>query len=1657
MTTIAPSATLPPVLPAVSDEEVVARRVEHWSAALVDLTTGNPLVNVPEAGCVEFTGANETFELLASRRKSLTFWDLSSKTLDRAILREAGNQAMRAAQFATLRHLHLQAQSLLEGQDINILYVAFGQLTWKPTPDAAEPFRSPLLLLPVVMERTEDGNGYRLTRMEEDTELNPVLRLQMRNVGLEEVLPQPPEEGYLVPTAYFRQLADRIEGRDGWKLNERCCLGRFPVLKMRLFEDLTQQRGRAALHPVVAALAGDRGALVRMNPGGDVPPEGESEGLFRLLDADPAQERAITAAARGESFVLHGPAGTGKTQTITNIVGERLAAGKTVLLVSGRMASLDAVYRRLADRGLGDLCLVAHSLRTSKRDLLGQLEASLSAPKPAPRGSQVRAAEAEEWEALRDGLDAVARELHAIRQPLGLSVYEAAGIITEARRQMGELPPLALTAAPPDLTVGVSAARYGAMEEAAQEMASDAALRDAAENPWAAAFNEPDRADLAQAAQAALSGAAEQLDRLQCAAGDLAAALGMPPPTVLTELGHLLRVTEAVADLPATGADPILLSDGNRHADDLRATAGEVRAMRERLEAVRAAFTFLMARYEPGVLHLPFDALRGRLTAAGDEILTPIFGADWRDCLTAAGATTAEFGNVLGQMAEAGRLAHTAIAGLSERTEVPHDNTAEGRVRLLRVVRLATQLPHAPPGWFTPGAVPRLLGELQIAERQYNTLAGRTAELLSAYKPDVLDLDHDALLQTVGAGATGVARLFNAPAIARDMKVLRGALLPEVNVKERDIAEDLALAKEVRALRDAAAEANERLTQSFGGVYFKGQHTDWEGLRTLLKRADLLAGEFPDRKVPVTLILLMTRGGDALAETEAALDEVTQQFGRLRAGWDTLARLVPPTGHRSLPSPMGSLLDLAIGCEALRDAASDFVAAHAAVTAQFRAGADAHRSVAEMVADLDAAHALATEQETVNAALETLRPRVGAAGWAGRETDWNRLAACLEAVARLREVFGTGLIPASVAALADASAKESRELAVLTARDAAADRDALLPHLSALRVLFTPSFLCITGAAGSGHGPEDATFPDLADWLRARRAEVEHIEAGRQLQNARDRYTALGLTWLFDAVAEARRAGAVSGEAIVGAFRLTFHQAWLDATLAAVPELRAFQGTDHAAKIERFRLMDKKQMETVPGHIREAIRSTRAPKDFPQEVKLLKERLARRRPGEVRKLLAQIPNLLPALKPCVMMNPLSVRLYLDPDALPFDTVIFDDASQLATEDGLGAVLRGRQVIIAGDQHQIPPLALIRDAGHTGPHFESILDTAVRVAAGGADGEATAFGYYPLNWHYRSRHESLIAFSRRFFYPDLRAFPAAEAGSAVELRAAPADPAEGVRAAVDGLITCLREQPGDGGSSDQSAGIICLTEADYEALLDEVARRRAEESETLPPAFADGAPEPLFVKTVENVQGDERDVVLLYLTSVENCAALREEGGERLLNVATTRARRRLIVVDGGVSESLASAEATEDNGSALCLLKEFLRFAASEGGEEAFGRENGATALVPAAPFEETVAEALTAQGCVVRRQVGTTDYRVDLAVMDPSAPGRYALGVVCDGPAWADSPTARHRDRLRTEMLTERGWALHRAYSLDWARDPESAARAMASALKKAISTRAI
>ncbi|TAM60206.1 DUF4011 domain-containing protein [bacterium] len=503
-------------------------------------------------------------------------------------------------------------------------------------------------------------------------------------------------------------------------------------------------------------------------------------------------------------------------------------------------------------------------------------------------------------------------------------------------------------------------------------------------------------------------------------------------------------------------------------------------------------------------------------------------------------------------------------------------------------------------------------------------------------------------------------------------------------------------------------------------------------------------------------------------------------------------------------------------------------------------------------------------------------------------------------------------------------------------------------------------------------------------------------------------------------------------------FEKAWFQSQLDHLFATDPVLSTFKGATHRVYVDKFRRLDSARLAQSAVRVRRAaaenyINALNANRLQYTTVRLELEKKSRHMP--VRKLVASAPDVLMAITPCIMASPLSVSQLLPAQVL-FDVVIFDEASQVLPEDAVPAIIRGKHTVVAGDQRQLPPTTFFaltdrdeeeEESDSAASGMESILD----LMSGFVEPR-------PLEWHYRSRDETLIGFSNHYVYEDrLLTFPGVggrdPAVQHVYVTPVLADGQElsssaEVKRVVELIIEHAETRP------RESLGVIAMG-IKHARRIDEYLQNERRLRPDLDDFFSENRLESFFVKNLERVQGDERDAIILSIgygpdrsgKMVYRFGPLLFSGGERRLNVAVTRAKNRITVVS-----SFRHAELDPQRLRSLGsnLLGRYIQYAESNGTN--LGRE-GPVMGAEINAFEADIAEALKAEGLDLVPQYGVSNYRIDFAVRHPAKPGRFLLAVECDGASYHGSPTARDRDRLRQQHLEALGWRFHRIWSTDW------------------------
>jgi very-short-patch-repair endonuclease len=1545
----------------------VRAALETWRSGLVDLTDANRLLNFGRtpSDAVEITGPSPKSLIKTLQEEGAFGFPGGDPEDQRPVLRTD----LREEELGALLHrFYRRSRQEFLDRGVSSLYLAVGMLHW--TDDRNTPYQSPILLIPVEI----DPEGPLLRVRGDDPMVNPALALRMQALDIE--LPEVHALADLDVTVLWAHIDVAIGELRSWYADETVVLSSFGVHRESIHADLVENEPHIAEHPLVRALATHdvAGKFGFEPPDPDridvtVPPEDAP----LVLDADAGQRVCVAAALAGHSFVIEGAPGTGKSQTIANIVGGLLHAGKRVLVVSEKAAALDTVAHRLAGTGLGNYLLPLHSDLTGRREVAAALTAALDTD-PVPLASMDpidRRAVRER----RERLSAYADTLNLIRQPLGRSLHEVIGICAT----LHDVPAAPV---PTDIPVDrLTPEAFDEMRAAVGRLGrvrSDSYLwREATERDPMEGRLRTALTSLGTLAETVIANSvlADAFDLHEPAGAGTLAALaahaGHRPGTVIEEwlsLPSLKPVQEAADDL-------------TRHLAALR--YGGI-PWAELPSAADLSSVPDLSHLSPPAVDL------SPLNAAQAEHLSNKFAE------------------------EADRLEtrQESLDRVTARLGLPHVVTFPDSVRVITIAGLIARDHKPEAAWFAEGGMAAAHAAVRALRRAVEAVNAAEQRARKHFDEGVLKEPIEEMADRL-TNRRGARKLFGT--YRRDKKAAIDAALPEVKPEDAVAnVEDAALWKTALDELEEAAEEHAAIL----GKHWDGMDTDFAAVQEALHTADEVIRETPaDALAAVVVHVCAPRPNNALLRI---VGEAREEFDRFR----TTLRPAPARAPRP---------ELAEG--AVQEAV-DWLRAHVAPL----------RSAAEMLrayggptgrGDLTLAEAVEIAQQrqaaidAESAIWSNAGPHAAVLGsiYRGTKTDDNLMNEIVKWSAEARRLHRGHDEPLTT--------EQAHALAACVPSDGLAAAVANWEHAREQ----------VLNAFGPDRRIELGTHLGDYDSARDLMMQLLHDTGGQQEWfvhlDARLVLTEFGLADALEFCADKQ----LPVEQIWAVLERALYRGWVDAILRDDGGLQPIDVEDRIHLVEVFKLLDVELTSGAIADIVYAVEARRPSAANAGEPALIR-REGNKKTGHlaVRDLIAQARHAIQALKPCLLMSPLAVSRLLPPE-IEFDVVIIDEASQVTTADAINCVYRGDALIVAGDDRQLPPTTYYDRVEDDVTDFPSIFDLA-----------KDTFRTLQLGWHHRSRHEALFAFANLAYYQGrLVSLPRAyarEPDHGVQLyhvdgvyhRMTSSDNAIEADAVAARVLHHLTNRP------EKSLGVVTLSVAQADAIDTAVQRMIADRPDLDHLLDDSDRLNGFFVKSLEAVQGDVRDVIILSIgygydehdKISTNFGVLNRPKGWRRLNVAITRARQRVEVVS-----SIHAVDVPDMGNESVRHLKAFLEYA--ERDAATLGRD--VTEHEGMTPFEQSVLHTIAGWGYSVRRQIGAAGHWIDLGILHPDHPDEvYALGIEFDGPGYRAVPSARDRDRLRDQELRELGWHLHRIWSTAWYRNqPEEAGRLLG-AIQRAL-----
>lgn len=1470
---------------------------------------------------------------------------------------------------------------------VNVLHAAFGILEWK-SPDENDRFISPLLLLEIRIERKQSPQGPEFYLHGVDhVMINTNLALKLLN---EKKLELPEYEGGSVED-YFETVEEAAPSGWIWKVRREVCFGIFPSSKIAMYHDLDPEKRPVAEEETVVRLlattgVGD-GAYAETYATDD--PDVANKVPYVVMDADASQYSALVDVADQKNLAIEGPPGSGKSQTIVNLIASALADGKKVLFVAEKLTALDVVRNRLDAAGLGNFILPLQAGRGTTETVYESIEARLEMSRTPGHGqhsfnSRQRALERDRA-ILQGYLDALAAMLGST----GLTVHQVIGHAIKTA-ELREALPREIRRLPI-----LNAGAMGAIEVEALISEADAfgtRLGRIARMPtiWrvsTAPITSHDIAEDHAEAARAIAAALEDFEK-DIAAASIAVFMTANPFVVdMKKIGDMFAAAVRQEgrfdpDLLAKLIDPV----ARRAARDLCGQISERQIIVSQLshnlrdaegwnisERLAAAAEFAQThgrRLDPAQHRARLTEIETAIAAAHVVLAAAtLLPQSW----TSMGRTLAEIGN------EARRLAAQSPDILSLRRGDPMASVNAVAVEIESYVsKLSSEIGRIRQALPSAGGVHNP-SELRNAANVIES-AGFLGRMGSAYKA----------AHNTYAAILGGRREDSQADMARRL---------------RDYADWLDRRREL--------DGNARYAERFG-QHFQGFNTDMSSIGRV-----------------VTFHAICKEIAGASVDLKTYLE--TGELGPVLA-FSELEELPPLT----LSEAERKLRDL----EEMAENEKRYIAEAESFLELFRDKESLSlREIEEILSKKTAEVELARmiEESSAGASL--------GARFSGLTTRTDVLS---DECDLAEAIAATDDADLALAAIRWGQVSEmANEFATFTARRARLEGQVsnFASDLGLPEELSTPIALTL----------RRAELRDAAD-------DPKSLLDRAQLKRAEDSLRGQGLGELIDwAMAEG---AAFDPARLAPIVRALIARSMADLTYKEWgPALQGYDGQDFDRIRAEIRSKDREMIElSRAAVVQELLESAQPPagnnigrkSTFTDMSLIYNELYKKKRRISIRELASRAGRALVELKPCWMMSPLAVAQYLRQD-MRFDLVVIDEASQMTPENAIGAISRANQTVIVGDTKQLPPTSFFQkvlDDSDTDEDLredsESILDMA----------NVAFMPVRQLRWHYRSRHSALIQFSNQWMYKgELTIFPSAQEDHpdlGVELVEVPGiykgrrNEIE-ARAIVAAAIHHMTHRP------ELSLGICTMNTDQKDLILDEFERERDRNPKIQ--AFVEkweennDALEEFFVKNIETIQGDERDVMMistLYGPEALGTKVLQRFGpinsahGHRRLNVLFTRAKRKIITFT-----SMKPTDILVEGNKALGvrMFRAWLEYSKTGHIPDAAGAQGETES-----PFEDFVAAQIERLGYEVVPQVGVAGFRIDLGVRHADWPYGYILGVECDGAAYHSSKSSRDRDRLRQEVLEGLGWRLHRIWSTDWFRNPRVEIEVLKGAIEAAL-----
>ena len=1510
----------------------------------------------------------------------------------------------------------------IEETGINTLYIAFGFLEWFDIENPEKPYLAPLMLLPVTIAKSkkiDKATGtyfYSLSFNDEDLFPNLSLKEKLDSMGVE--LPDFEEEE--TPESYFNKCRDILEGKSKWSIKRYITLGNFSFGRIILYQDLNPEiwEDKGLLeNPIVNKLIFGNSEERKSGNGvynlDDIPTE---ELPLLIADADSSQMSAVIDFLKGENLAISGPPGTGKSQTITNMIGAALNAGKTVLFMAEKMAALEVVYRRLEHAGLADFCLELHSHKTSKKAVLDSINQRLLRQGTYTYSDRSYNTNLKIYDEKKNLINGYLKLLNTAFGALDRKIYEIF-YISDYYKQVTSVYWQKINNINVQDIEKIDESGFTALNHTIDDYIKHFETVSKGDEPieklfWYGFWKDSINIALQEEISYEITKAAEVINELEKLFNEIINFVGSDVSASFSELYKLLDFKK---NIPLNDNCRLSMLPKMKKKDNFDLfnsyidLAKDKQDCEETLKLHENYISFLNSKSYNELNELKEKISQIKLDSDTITKLSNTYEAS-NELIPAAG----HFKYIMKILADS--------TSFSDQISIHNlDEVLEFLKIIIKTDPAA--LPYRNDEFFSSDSDAKAAALIKSYEDISSLHSGLNKKIDMKKLPSLSELEK--MLFTV-INTNFITKFFSS-----DFKkaadffkgISKSVPITGQNAVKETLEESIKYSKHLEAFNE------NRDYKKLLGKNFNGIDTDIELFENAYNMYKLLNENKIGAKIADTRQFLHSAQEQDFKKLSMLAAPYANSIDELINVNKTHLFVNKPfyeyLNRRKITDP-GKILDsaedlnyvysdlksLAENVEGIREDLTANAAVNAVISIK-NSIKDAESKIAELTE-----HYIAVEKKLT----ESLDMK---AEWHKYTKD--EIISTFTLAKYIHEYNPDFLHP---------------------------DLSNIMRMISGLESVCTDKFQShadriveagkVDWAAWT-HRVNEKSFKVFSEFLAKAVENIGGLHNWSSFMRSRNDLCRYNLESLL-ALVESKE---LPPNQLHDLFASVFYWNYAKKILNTYEELSTIDAITLETAVKHF---CKSDVDIISENDK-VIASKLASKPVPDginygkkseftDLSLLEHEISKqKRHIPIRKLIKKAGKAIQALKPCFMMSPHSVAQFAEIGDIEWDVCIIDEASQVKPEYAVGAVSRAKQIIVVGDGQQLPPTSFFErinnvdeeeaDEQYAYEDAESILNLAENV-------------FKPsrrLLWHYRSRHENLIAFSNHEFYDDqLYVYPSpsndfAELGINYHylpdaVYSASKNETEAA-AVIDAVFKEMERKP------NRSIGVVALN-ITQRGILEDIYERKLkdEKYKKIDHEFhsnENNQDEPFFIKNLENVQGDERDTIFISMTYGKNKTGriLNQFGpingayGHRRLNVLFTRAKRKIELFTSMEAEDI-NITSTSSNGAKI--LKAYLSYA-----KDKTMADTSNINLKPTSKFEIAVGNALKNLGYDIRYQIGVAGFRMDVAVVNPYKKSDYLCGIECDGSAYNSSKTTRDRDRIRHSVLKGMGWKIFRIWSTDW------------------------